>query len=92
MTGVQTCALPIYFSIVNRLSEFGVLGLPVMAGVSRKSMIWRTLGCTPDESLNGTTTLNMAALMNGADILRVHDVAEAVQTIILFEKLKESAV
>lgn len=80
------------FSIVNRLSEFGVLGLPVMAGVSRKSMIWRTLGCTPDESLNGTTTLNMAALMNGADILRVHDVAEAVQTIILFEKLKESAV
>jgi dihydropteroate synthase len=80
------------FAIINRLSEFRVLGLPVLAGLSRKSLVWRTLGCTPDESLNGTTALNMAALMNGADILRVHDVAEAVQTIILFEKLKESAV
>lgn len=80
------------FSIVNRLSEFGVLRLPVMVGVSRKSMIWRTLECTADDALNGTTALNMAALMNGADILRVHDVAEAVQTVRLFEKMQESAV
>jgi dihydropteroate synthase len=80
------------FSLINRLSEFGVLGLPVMAGVSRKSMIWRTLQCTPDEALNGTTAMNMAALMNGADILRVHDVGAAAQTIRLFEKLRESAV
>jgi dihydropteroate synthase len=79
------------FSIVNRLSELAILQLPVLAGVSRKSMIWRTLECTADNALNGTTALNMAALMNGADILRVHDVAEAVQTIRLYEKMRESA-
>ena len=57
-----------------------------MAGVSRKSMIWRTLDITPAEALNGTTALNTVALMRGASILRVHDVKEAVETINLVNK------
>ena len=60
------------------LQEFG---LPVLAGLSRKTMIWRTLGITPAEALNGTTVLNTIALMKGARILRVHDIREAVETI-----------
>ena len=62
-----------------------MLGAPILAGLSRKSMIWRTLGSTPAESLNGTSVLNTIALMNGADILRVHDVAEARQCVALVE-------
>jgi len=76
------------FIILSRLSEFSVIGLPLMLGLSRKSLIWKTLEILPDEALNGTTALNMTGLMNGADILRVHDVAEAVQTIRLFEKMR----
>ncbi|MBM3421508.1 MAG: dihydropteroate synthase [Bacteroidetes bacterium] len=76
------------FEILRRLREFHILGLPLLAGVSRKSMIWRTLDSDPGKALNGTTALNMAALMNGADILRVHDVKEARETVILFQKLK----
>jgi dihydropteroate synthase len=53
-------------------------------------MIWRTLEITPDESLNGTSVLNTVALMNGADILRVHDVKEAVETVRLFEKIRNN--
>ena len=60
----------------------------MLVGVSRKSMIWKTLRITADEALNGTTVLNAIALLNGADILRVHDVKEAVQTVRLIEKLK----
>jgi dihydropteroate synthase len=60
-----------------------------MVGVSRKSMIWRTLEITPDDSLNGTSVLNTVALMNGADILRVHDVKEAVETVKLMEKIRK---
>ena len=63
--------------------------MPVLVGVSRKSMIWKTLGITPDEALNGTAVLNTAALLYGADILRVHDVKEAVQVVKLIEKLKK---
>jgi dihydropteroate synthase len=55
--------------------------VPVLAGLSRKSMIWRSLGLTPGEALNGTTVLNTIALMNGADIIRVHDVKEAKQAV-----------
>ncbi len=69
------------FEILKRLGEFSIAGLPVMAGLSRKSMIWKTLGITPDESLNGTTALNMAALFGEADILRLHDEKEAVQLV-----------
>lgn len=76
------------FEILRRLRDFTVLQLPLLAGFSRKSMIWRTLGTTPDEALNGTTALNTIALLNGADILRVHDVAEAVETVKLVSRLK----
>jgi len=77
------------FEILRRLREFSILGLPVLAGLSRKSMIWKTLDVTPDESLNGTTVLNTVALMNGANILRVHDVREAAETIRLILKIKK---
>lgn len=78
------------FEILRRLCDFSVTGLPLLAGLSRKSMIWKTLGTSAGEGLNGTTALNMVALLNGADILRVHDVKEAVETIKLFQKLKGS--
>jgi len=78
------------FELLNRLGDFAVAGLPVMAGLSRKSMIWKTLGITPDEALNGTTVLNTLALSGGADIIRVHDVKEAVQAVRLMQKVKSS--
>jgi dihydropteroate synthase len=61
-----------------------------MAGFSRKSMVWKTLGITPEGALNGTTALNMAALVSGASILRVHDVREAREVVTLFEKIYPS--
>ena len=61
-----------------------------MVGVSRKSMIWKTLSITPGEALNGTVVLNTVALLNGADILRVHDVKEAVEAVKLVNELKKS--
>lgn len=69
------------YTLMNRLQDFAMLGLPVLAGVSRKKMIYGSLGITADEALNGTTALNTIALTKGADILRVHDVKEAVQAI-----------
>jgi dihydropteroate synthase len=78
------------FEILKRFGDFAVAGLPLLAGISRKSMIWKTLGITPDEALNGTSVLNAFALMGGANILRVHDVREAVQAVRLFEKLKNA--
>lgn len=75
------------FDLLRRLSDFSIAGLPLMVGVSRKSMVWKTLEISADEALNGTTALNAIALVNGADILRVHDVKEAVQTIKLIKKL-----
>ena len=63
------------------------MGLPILAGVSRKSMIYKTLQINPSEALNGTTALNMFALSQGANILRVHDVKEAKETVTLFEQL-----
>jgi dihydropteroate synthase len=77
------------FELLRRLGDFAVAGLPVMVGVSRKSMIWKTLGISADEALNGTTALNTVALLNGADILRVHDVKEAVQAVRLIEKIRK---
>jgi dihydropteroate synthase len=76
------------FEMIRRLEEFSVAGLPVLVGISRKSMIWKTLRITADEAMNGTTALNAIALANGADILRVHDVKEAVQTVKLVKKIK----
>ena len=77
------------FEILHNLGDFSITGLPVLAGISRKSMIWRTLEITPGKALNGTTVLNTIALMNGADILRVHDVKEAVQAVRLMEEIKK---
>ena len=67
------------YQIMGELDKLQVMELPVLVGVSRKSMIYKLFGCTPDESLNGTTALNTLALMKGAAILRVHDVKEAVE-------------
>lgn len=78
------------FEILDRLGDFSVAGLPLLVGVSRKSMIWKTLDLNPDEALNGTTVINTIALMKGADILRVHDVREAVQAVRLVEKIKNT--
>ena len=76
------------FEILRRLGDFAITGLPILVGVSRKSMICKTLGITPDEALNGTSVLNSVALMGGADILRVHDVKEAKEAVKLVERLK----
>ncbi len=73
------------FEMMRNLSAFQVLDLPLLVGISRKSIIYKTLNITANEALNGTTALNMIALMNGASILRVHDVKEAVETVKLFE-------
>lgn len=71
------------FEILNSLEQFHLLGKPILAGISRKSMIYKRLGITADEALNGTTILNTLALIKGASILRVHDVKEAKQIISL---------
>jgi dihydropteroate synthase len=75
------------FEVLRNLKSFKQLGLPILAGVSRKSMIYKTLKNSAEEALNGTTALNMFALTQGANILRVHDVKEAKETIQLFEQL-----
>ena len=69
------------FDTLYRMELLQEFGLPVLAGLSRKTMIWRTLGITPAEALNGTSVLNTVALMKGASILRVHDVKEAVEAV-----------
>ena len=80
------------YLLMGHLREFDQFGLPLLVGVSRKSMIYRFLGGTPSESLNGTTVLNTVALLNGADILRVHDVRAAVEAVKIVDKLKRDAV
>lgn len=76
------------FDILREQAKLEVFELPILAGLSRKRLIWKTLGLTADEALNGTTVVDTMALMNGAAILRVHDVKEAVQAVILHEALK----
>lgn len=75
------------YELMNEIGKLLVMELPVLVGVSRKSMIYRLLGLTPEESLNGTTVLNTIALMKGASILRVHDVKEAVECVRLVKSL-----
>ena len=75
------------FELLRRMNEFHIAGLPLLAGFSRKSMIWRSLNITPEDALNGTSALNMTALMKGTSILRVHDVKEAKEVVTLFEKI-----
>jgi len=78
------------YTLINHLEEFKQLEAPLLIGISRKSMLYKLLGCTPAESLNATTALHFACLQKGADILRVHDVKAAVETIQVFEKLKQT--
>ena len=78
------------YAVLRQIEKLQVLRLPVLVGVSRKSMIWKTLDVTPEEALNGTTALNMLALERGAAILRVHDVKEAVETVKLYINLRNS--
>jgi dihydropteroate synthase len=77
------------FNILRRLEKFSVLEKPVLVGLSRKSMVWKTLGIEPTGALNGTTALNTMALLKGADILRVHDVREARELVKLFTSLQD---
>ena len=76
------------YELINHLEEFSLFELPLLVGVSRKSMIYKLLGTTPEEALNGTTALNTVALLKGAHILRVHDVREAVETVRIIGKMK----
>ena len=69
------------YVLLRELRAFEALEVPLLVGVSRKSMIWRKLDITPDQSLNGTTALNTVAILNGANILRVHDVKEAIEVV-----------
>ena len=75
------------YTLLNKLERFKAFAYPVLAGISRKSMIKRVIGSSPDDALNGTSVLNTIALMNGANILRVHDVKEAVEAIKLVKEL-----
>ena len=76
------------YELMNHLDEFRIFELPLLVGISRKSMIYKLLGTTPEEALNGTTVLNTLALMKGANILRVHDVKAAKEAVTLVEKMK----
>ncbi len=76
------------FELLNNIDSYRINALPVLIGISRKSMIYKTLKITSQEALNGTTVLNTIALMKGADILRVHDVKEAVEAVKLVNELR----
>jgi len=78
------------FRLLNNLHVFQITGCPLLAGISRKSMIWKTLKITPEAALNGTTALHVVALQQGARILRVHDVRPAVETIRLWQALSSN--
>lgn len=76
------------FELMHNINEFKIFQRPVLVGISRKSMIYKTLETTAEQSLNGTTVLNTFALLGGAHLLRVHDVKEAVETVKLLEAIK----
>ena len=76
------------YELMNHLEEFALFELPILVGISRKSMIYKLLDITPEEALTGTTALNTIALQKGAHILRVHDVREAVETVKIVQKMK----
>lgn len=79
------------FRLLKELSVLHILQKPILAGLSRKSTVYKTLGISPEEALNGTTVLNTLALQNGASILRVHDVKEGVEAIKLWEAYNAEA-
>lgn len=76
------------YELLHKMSCFKILDTPILTGISRKSMIYKLLDITPDEALNGTSALHMLALLNGSNILRVHDVKEAKECIKLYQKFK----
>lgn len=78
------------YELLAHLDDFRVFELPLLVGVSRKSMIYRLLDITPQEALNGTTVLNTLCLLKGADILRVHDVREAVEAVKMVEAMRQA--
>lgn len=78
------------YTLVSDLEQIVALGQPVLAGFSRKSMIYKLLQISPDEALNGTTVLNTVALMKGASMLRVHDAREAIETVKIIEQIKKA--
>jgi dihydropteroate synthase len=80
------------YSLLTGLDAFQILELPVMVGISRKSMIYKVLESGPDQALNGTTAAHMAALLKGASLLRVHDVRAAVETVKIFQQIVNSPV
>ena len=78
------------FELLQKLPIFKILDCPILSGISRKGMIWKTLGTTAAESLNGTTAAHIFALQGGTKILRAHDVKEALETICIFEKFQNT--
>ena len=80
------------YEIMNSMERLQVMELPLLVGISRKSMIYKLMGLTPEESLNGTTVLNTISLMKGANILRVHDVKQAVECIKIVKSLNSKIV
>lgn len=78
------------FQLLKNLSVLSITSKPVMVGLSRKSTIYKTLGCGPEDALNGTTVLHSMALINGANILRVHDVKEAREAVLLYNAYKKA--
>lgn len=79
------------YELLSHLEEFRIFELPLLVGVSRKSMIYRLLDITPQEALNGTTVLDTICLLKGADILRVHDVKEAVETVRIVQAMRNNS-
>lgn len=77
------------YQLLDKLEEFQIFQVPILVGISRKSMIYKLLDETPEEALNGTTAAHAIALMKGAKILRVHDVKAAVETVRIFNALKD---
>ena len=80
------------YELLNRLDSFKVFQLPILVGISRKSMIYKLLGTKPADALNGTSVVNTLALMGGADIMRVHDVREAVEAVRILNMIRSTQV
>ena len=76
------------YRVMARMQHLKILGVPLLVGVSRKSMVYRLLDTSPKEALNGTTALHVVSLLKGASILRVHDVRQAVEAVRIVEKLR----
>ncbi|MBG6237000.1 dihydropteroate synthase [Pedobacter sp. CAN_A7] len=78
------------YKLLQEMSDLHIFGLPLLVGFSRKAMVYKTLGTTPEKALNGTTVLNTIALLKGANIFRVHDVKEAAECVALVQKMQQA--